>query len=69
MYMNDKKNRITLRLTDEQFNFVKATSDTMGVSPSDFLRMVVNVTMVAGQKNKTFGEIYGRENDKTNKHD
>lgn len=47
MYTKDKTQRITLRLNDEQFNFVKRSADVLGVSPSDFLRMVVNVSMSA----------------------
>lgn len=47
MYTLDKKNRITLRLNDEQFRFVKSSADLLGVSPSDFLRMVVNLAMAS----------------------
>ena len=50
MYLKDKNHRITLRLTDEQFNFVKLNSDTLGVSPSDFLRMAINSTMTISNK-------------------
>ena len=69
MYMKDKANRITLRLNDEQFNFVKSNADIVGVSPSEFLRMIVNATMsmtkstMAQMKNE---EGNGRENDKAN---
>ena len=76
MYTKDKSNRITLRLNDEQFNFVKANADILGVSPSDFLRMVINSAMastrIASQKLNdqlkkiTFEEGSGRENDKAN---
>lgn len=45
MYTKDKQIRITLRLTTDQFNFVKSSSDVLGVSPSEFLRMVINSTM------------------------
>lgn len=45
MYTKDKATRITLRLNDAQFNFVKTSSDVLGVSPSEFLRMVINQTM------------------------
>lgn len=45
MYTKDKATRITLRLNDAQFNFVKSSSDVLGVSPSEFLRMVINQTM------------------------
>ena len=50
MYTGDKTNRITLRLNDEQFAFVKGNADVLGVSPSEFLRMVVNATMATTKK-------------------
>lgn len=65
MYTKDKSNRITLRLNDAQFEYVKANADILGVSPSEFLRIVVNTTM-----SMTYGiesklkEGQGRENDK-----
>lgn len=67
MYIKDKTNRITLRLNQNQFDFVKVNSDTLGVSPSEFLRMVVNSAMTLN--NSVIKEINGRENDKNNKHD
>lgn len=68
MYLKDKSNRITLRLNDEQFEFVKTNADLVGVSPSEFLRMIVNATMSMTKKelNK---EGEGRENDKANIND
>lgn len=73
MYTKDKSNRITLRLNDEQFNYVKASADVLGVSPSEFLRMVVNASL-ASSKNlansfRHFKEGAGRENDKANIND
>lgn len=47
MYIKDKKYRITLRLNEEQFGFVKDSAERLGVSPSQFLRMVVNSSMTA----------------------
>lgn len=49
MYTKDKTNRITLRLNDEQFDFVKQNADVLGVSPSEFLRMVVNASMATAK--------------------
>lgn len=67
MYTKDKNNRVTLRLNDEQFDFVKMNADVLGVSPSEFLRMVVNSTMsmtkAVSDKMKIAGG-QGRENDK-----
>lgn len=74
MYTKDKSTRITLRLNEGQFNFVKAHSDMLGVSPSEFLRMVINATMSTTMSNAvsdyigdltTDKEVLGRENDKT----
>ena len=67
MYTKDKSNRITLRLNDVQFGFVKAQADILGVSPSEFLRMVVNASLATSkelEKRKRIEEGDGRENDK-----
>ena len=66
MYTKDKSNRITLRLNDEQFKFVKGNADVLGVSPSEFLRMVVNASMATTNKviENVEGGLIGRENDK-----
>lgn len=65
MYTKDKSNRITLRLNDKQFAFVKANADMMGVSPSDFLRIVINSAMSTVKLPKMVEqEGLGRENDK-----
>ena len=69
MYTKDKSNRITLRLNDDQFAFVKTSADIVGVSPSEFLRMVINQTMAFTKPSKTTEEVSGRENDKTNIND
>lgn len=76
MYTKDKSNRITLRLNDKQFDFVKANADILGVSPSDFLRMVINSSMAtvkaAVEKRNPFDvltEGSGRENDEANFND
>lgn len=72
MYTKDKCQRITLRLNEDQFTFVKANADLLGVSPSEFLRMVVNASMATSKKleekvqeqMKLREEGNGRENDK-----
>lgn len=76
MYTKDKATRITLRLNEEQFKFVKLSSDVLGVSPSEFLRMVINSTMATSAATLTTvleshienltEEGLGRENDETN---
>lgn len=66
MYTKDKSNRITLRLNDDQFYFVKFNADILGVSPSEFLRMVVNASMATSKNTlQKIKEVFGRENDET----
>jgi uncharacterized protein (DUF1778 family) len=72
MYTKDKSNRITLRLNDEQFEFVKAQADLLGVSPSEFLRMVVNASLATSKglvKRIKIEEGIGRENDEADIND
>lgn len=66
MYTKDKAIRITLRLNENQFEFVKISADFLGVSPSEFLRMVINASMSAskvGEKLKEEKEDLRRENE------
>ena len=68
-------NRISLRLNDEQYNFVIECSELLGVKPSDYIRMSINSGMVAlKQKNitlnvndlyRTIEEVGTHENVKT----
>ena len=70
MYTKDKSNRITLRLNDEQFDFVKQNADFIGVSPSEFLRMVVNASMATTKSAIQKIEAgSGLSNDKINSND
>lgn len=74
MYTQDKTHRITLRLNDEQFEHVTRTAKVMGVSPSELLRIFINVS-IASEKypddvekavvNFVERNGSGRENDKT----
>lgn len=59
MYTKDKSIRITLRLNENQFDYVKFHSDNLGVSPSEFLRMVINSTMAITKGS----EMVRRENE------
>ena len=65
--------RITLRLTDKQFEFLTNVSTIMGTTPSEYLRMVVNSGMVSMSKTintMVKGEVgLSDENNKANKHD
>lgn len=50
MYTKDKSHRITLRLNEEQHEFVLLNAETLGVSPSDFLRMVINAALATSRR-------------------
>lgn len=50
MYTKDKSQRITLRLNEAQFNYVRYNAELLDVSPSDFLRMVINLSMSTDKK-------------------
>lgn len=57
MYMKDKINRITLRLNDDMFYYIKDNAALMGVSPSEFLRMVIHMTMCLSRKADTDSDL------------
>lgn len=66
VYTNDKKTRLTLRLNEKQFAFVQQSSEQYGVSPSEFLRMVINASMYQANKfDKALEEVTRRENEQT----
>lgn len=76
MYDNDKKQRITLRLNEEQFEFVRMSAERQDITPSEWLRQLVNSVMFTTKAiNSKFSngvneilslEEIGRENDKAN---
>ena len=57
MYTKDKNHRITLRLNDEQFDFVRMNAEQLDVSPSEFLRMVINSSLFAWRKVTTSDKL------------
>lgn len=70
--------RVTLRLNEEQYNFIIECSRLLGVSPSDYVRMTINSGMIA-LKNKNLSinvtdmisekEVGTNENVKTDSND
>ena len=42
--------RVTLRLTEKQMTWLGNVSTIMGISPSDYLRMVINTAMISTTK-------------------
>lgn len=66
--LGDKYNhRVTLRLNDDQFEYVCECSNMLGVSPSEFLRMSINAGMYAVPLSEK-GTVGTNENVKANSH-
>lgn len=60
--MGDKyTHRITLRLNDEQFEFVTSVSELLGVSPSDYVRMCINTGLVTQKKGMLINTVVTEE--------
>lgn len=57
MYTKDKTQRITLRLNEEQFAFVATICDALGVSPSEYLRMMINLAISSAKKANSSMEL------------
>lgn len=64
IYTNDKNHRITLRLNDVQFDFVRAGSDVLGISPSEFLRILINMAITARDNPEALERVVGSDADK-----
>lgn len=67
LYLKDKTNRITLRLNERQFEYVKKQSEILGVSPSEYIRMLINsmISLIDTIEDQVQKGVYGRENDET----
>ena len=63
MYERDKKTRITVRVNDDQFNYVNEMATMLGISPSEYIRQTINAGMYGMQHIKK--EMERRENEKT----
>ena len=64
MYTGDKNQRITLRLNPAQFAFIQTNAEIMGVSPSDFLRMMINSVMTMREAINEFKDTEERKEDR-----
>jgi len=64
MYEKDKKTRITVRVNEEQFDYVNEMAKMLGVSPSEYIRQTINAGMYGMQHLKK--EMERRENEKAN---
>lgn len=51
---NDKTERITIRLSKEQMDFIDKISVTYDFSTSDYLRMLINHQMFIAAQKKEF---------------
>ena len=64
--------RVTLRLNDDQYNFLIKIAELLDVTPSDYIRMVINTSLVSSDgeiknliNNALRGEVGTNENVKT----
>lgn len=69
----NKPHSIHLRLTDEQYQFLKADSEMLGVGVSDYVRMIVNTTMyatknIANRMQAKLGDLENADNQNYIKH-
>ena len=68
-YGEPYNHRMTLRLNDEQYNFILECAQLLGVSPSDYIRMSVNAGMVSIKQLEQKGKVGTNENVKTDSND
>ena len=55
MNLGDKTRSVTIRLTPQQYEYLERSARALEVTPSRFLRMVVNATMMgAGMVEQSF---------------
>lgn len=52
MYSSDKTERLTIRLTKEQFDFINEMCSVYGFNSSDYIRMLVNQQLFIKTKQK-----------------
>lgn len=57
-----KCHRVTVRLNEKQYAFIKDNADAAGVSPSDFLRMLINGSLVGIERLKRERLVINHEN-------
>ena len=62
MYMGDLKHKMTLRLNDDLYKFVNVASEMYGISPSEYIRQVLNTAYYGLKKglngiNKSLDEL------------
>lgn len=65
----DKRVRITIRMNEELFSFVKGQGDTLGVSPSEYIRLALMSAKALCKATEEKKGALGRENDKANQYD
>lgn len=62
MYLNDKKVRFNVRVSESMAEYIYSRADSLEVSPSEFIRMLIR-SAIATEKKAKGGEV--RENGKT----
>lgn len=54
----NKPHSVHLRLTEEQYQFLRGDAEMMGIGVSDYIRILVNMSMTVAKKaNEAVGEM------------
>ena len=53
----NKPYKFSLRLTDEQYTFILSSSKNIGVSPSDYIRMLIDFRIIESRGIKNHENI------------
>lgn len=65
----DKRVRITIRMNEELFYFIKEQGDSLGVSPSEYIRLALMSAKALCKATEKKKGAFGRENDEAIKFD
>ena len=65
----DKRVRITIRMNEELFYFIKEQGDSLGVSPSEYIRLALMSAKALCKATEKKKGALGRENDEAIKFD
>lgn len=51
MYTKDKDKKLTVRLNEGQWNYLKGTADSFGVTPSQWIRIIIDTVRSGNNEN------------------
>ena len=51
MYLKNKNKTLTIRLSPEQYAYLKGTADSFGVTPSQWIRIIIDTVRSGNNEN------------------